>query len=57
MTADTARTAEALAADLRALGVATNRQTGEHLYLSHRTVATHLYRIFPKLGISTRTPT
>ncbi len=31
-----------------------NRQIGERLYLSHRTVASHLYRIFPKLGITTR---
>jgi DNA-binding CsgD family transcriptional regulator len=31
-----------------------NRQIGERLYLSHRTVASHLYRIFPKLGISSR---
>ena len=32
-----------------------NRQIGERLYLSHRTVSTHLYRIFPKLGITSRT--
>ncbi len=32
----------------------TNKQIGERLYLSHRTVASHLYRIFPKLGIATR---
>jgi DNA-binding CsgD family transcriptional regulator len=31
-----------------------NRQIGERLYLSHRTVASHLYRIFPKLGIISR---
>src|ERR1700734_1178814 len=31
-----------------------NRQIGERLYLSHRTVASHLYRIFPKLGINSR---
>jgi DNA-binding CsgD family transcriptional regulator len=31
-----------------------NRQIGERLYLSHRTVASHLYHIFPKLGISSR---
>jgi hypothetical protein len=24
------------------------------LYLSHRTIGTHLYRIFPKLGITSR---
>ncbi|MEV8631274.1 AAA family ATPase [Streptosporangium sp. NPDC051023] len=33
----------------------TNREIGERLYLSHRTVGAHLYRIFPKLGITSRT--
>ncbi|MEU4233615.1 AAA family ATPase [Nonomuraea sp. NPDC026600] len=32
----------------------TNREIGEKLYLSHRTVSSHLYRIFPKLGITSR---
>ena len=32
----------------------TNREIGEQLYLSHRTVGSHLYRIFPKLGVSSR---
>ena len=32
-----------------------NREIAERVYLSHRTVGSHLYRIFPKLGISTRT--
>lgn len=32
----------------------TNREIGERLYLSRRTVSTHLYRIFPKLGVSSR---
>lgn len=32
-----------------------NREIGERLYLSHRTVSTHLYRLFPKLGITSRT--
>jgi hypothetical protein len=31
-----------------------NKQIGERLYLSHRTVATHLYQIFPKLGVTSR---
>ena len=31
-----------------------NRDIGDRLYLSHRTVSTHLYRIFPKLGVSGR---
>lgn len=32
----------------------TNKQIGERLFLSPRTVATHLYQLFPKLGISSR---
>jgi DNA-binding CsgD family transcriptional regulator len=40
-------------ASLAAAGL-TNKQIGERLYLSHRTISGHLYRIFPKLGISTR---
>jgi DNA-binding NarL/FixJ family response regulator len=32
----------------------TNRQIGERLYLSHRTVGGHLHRAFPKLGVATR---
>jgi ATP/maltotriose-dependent transcriptional regulator MalT len=31
-----------------------NRQIGEQLYISHRTVGYHLHRIFPKLGITSR---
>jgi DNA-binding CsgD family transcriptional regulator len=31
-----------------------NREIGERLFLSHRTVGFHLYRIFPKLGITSR---
>jgi len=31
-----------------------NREIGERLYLSHRTVESHLYRLFPKLGITSR---
>jgi DNA-binding CsgD family transcriptional regulator len=40
-------------ASLAATGL-TNKQIGEKLFLSHRTVGTHLYRVFPKLGISSR---
>ncbi|MCE7010280.1 AAA family ATPase [Kibdelosporangium philippinense] len=40
-------------AQLAAKGL-TNREIGHRLYLSHRTVSTHLHRIFPKLGISSR---
>jgi DNA-binding NarL/FixJ family response regulator len=32
----------------------TNREIGERLFISHRTVGAHLYRMFPKLGISSR---
>jgi DNA-binding CsgD family transcriptional regulator len=31
-----------------------NREIGERLYLSHRTVESHLYRVFPKLEITSR---
>jgi DNA-binding CsgD family transcriptional regulator len=40
-------------AQLAAEGLS-NREIGQKLYLSHRTVGSHLYRIFPKLGISSR---
>ncbi|WP_219822110.1 helix-turn-helix transcriptional regulator [Streptomyces sp. Ru62] len=32
----------------------TNRQIAERMFVSHRTVGSHLYRIFPKLGVTTR---
>ncbi|MGI5460783.1 AAA family ATPase [Streptomyces sp. CA-249302] len=32
----------------------TNKQIGERLHLSPRTVGTHLYQLFPKLGIASR---
>ncbi len=31
-----------------------NREIGDRLFLSHRTVGAHLYRVFPKLGIASR---
>ena len=31
-----------------------NREIGQKLFVSPRTVSTHLYRIYPKLGISAR---
>jgi DNA-binding CsgD family transcriptional regulator len=32
----------------------TNREIGQRLFLSHRTIGSHLYRAFPKLGIAAR---
>jgi ATP/maltotriose-dependent transcriptional regulator MalT len=32
----------------------TNKEIAARIYLSHRTVGAHLYRVFPKLGISSR---
>jgi DNA-binding CsgD family transcriptional regulator len=40
-------------AQLAAKGLS-NRQIGEQLFLSHRTVGSHLYHLFPKLGITVR---
>ena len=40
-------------AELAATGL-TNKEIGEQLFLSPRTVATHLYELFPKLGITSR---
>jgi DNA-binding CsgD family transcriptional regulator len=37
-----------------AAGGLSNRAIAERLYLSHRTVGSRLYRIFPKLGITSR---
>ncbi|WP_432510661.1 helix-turn-helix transcriptional regulator [Kineococcus sp. SYSU DK001] len=40
-------------AQLAAQGL-TNREIGERLYVSPRTVGTHLQRMFPKLGVTSR---
>ncbi|WP_151483167.1 helix-turn-helix domain-containing protein, partial [Streptomyces albicerus] len=40
-------------ADLAARGL-TNKEIGERMHLSPRTVSSHLYRVFPKLGITSR---
>jgi DNA-binding CsgD family transcriptional regulator len=37
-----------------AAGGFTNREIGERLFLSHRTIGSHLYRIFPKLEVTSR---
>ncbi|MCQ4205934.1 helix-turn-helix transcriptional regulator [Streptomyces longispororuber] len=56
-TADGHRTAltaqEREIAELAAAGL-TNKQIAERLFISHRTVGTHLYQIYPKLGIASR---
>ena len=40
--------------DLLALGLR-NRDIGERLFISDRTVARHLVQVYAKLGVSTRT--
>ena len=45
--------AELQIAQLAAQG-RSNKEIGERLYLSPRTVGTHLYHLFPKLGITSR---
>jgi DNA-binding CsgD family transcriptional regulator len=40
-------------AQMAAAGL-TNREIGQRLYLYHRTISSHLYRTFPKLGITSR---
>ncbi|KUO17562.1 response regulator transcription factor [Streptomyces dysideae] len=54
-----ARPSVLTAQELQIAGLASrglsNKQIGERLNLSHRTVSTHLYKIFPKLGIASRT--
>lgn len=40
-------------AQLAAVGM-TNREIADRIYLSHRTVGAHLYKVFPKLGITRR---
>jgi len=41
-------------AELAARGLS-NREIAERLFVSHRTIGSHLYHIFPKLGITART--
>ncbi|MYW62520.1 AAA family ATPase [Streptomyces sp. SID8379] len=40
-------------AELAASGL-TNKEIGQRMHLSPRTVSSHLYRVFPKLGIASR---
>jgi DNA-binding CsgD family transcriptional regulator len=46
-------TQELQIAQMAATGM-TNREIGQQLYLSPRTVGSHLYRLFPKLGVTSR---
>jgi DNA-binding CsgD family transcriptional regulator len=50
---DQLTTQELQIAQLAAEGLS-NREIGQRLFLSHRTISTHLYRVFPKLGITSR---
>ncbi len=40
-------------AQMAATGLS-NREIADRLFLSHRTVGAHLYRVYPKLGIASR---
>jgi DNA-binding CsgD family transcriptional regulator len=40
-------------AELAAAGL-TNKEIGERLFLSHRTISSHLYHLYPKFGITSR---
>jgi DNA-binding NarL/FixJ family response regulator len=44
---------EQVVAELAAAGL-TNKQIGERLQVSHRTIGSHLARVFPKLGVTSR---
>jgi DNA-binding CsgD family transcriptional regulator len=47
-------TAQELQTAVLAAAGLSNREIGQRLFLSHRTVSSHLYRIYPKLGITGR---
>ncbi|WP_238006860.1 AAA family ATPase [Dactylosporangium sp. AC04546] len=47
-------TAQELQTAMLAAAGLSNREIGQRLFLSHRTVSSHLYRIYPKLGVSGR---
>jgi DNA-binding CsgD family transcriptional regulator len=50
---DSLSESERRVADLVARGYS-NKEIAHRLYMSHRTVGSHLYRIFPKLGLRSR---
>ncbi|GAB3840665.1 AAA family ATPase [Dactylosporangium cerinum] len=47
-------TAQELQTAMLAAAGLSNREIGQRLFVSHRTVSSHLYRIYPKLGITGR---
>jgi DNA-binding CsgD family transcriptional regulator len=47
-------TAQELQVAELAAGGLTNKEIASRLFMSHRTVSAHLYRVFPKLGITSR---
>jgi DNA-binding CsgD family transcriptional regulator len=47
-------TAQELQTAMLAAAGLSNREIGQRLFVSHRTVSSHLYHIFPKLGITGR---
>lgn len=47
-------TAQEYAVVQLAAGGLTNREIGDRLFLSHRTVGAHLIRAFPKLDVTSR---
>ncbi|MBX8689862.1 AAA family ATPase [Mycobacterium sp. 20091114027_K0903767] len=51
--ASTLTSQELQIAELAAAGLS-NREIADRIYVSHRTVAAHLYKVFPKLGITSR---
>jgi DNA-binding NarL/FixJ family response regulator len=50
---DSLSESERRVAELVARGCS-NKEIATRLYMSHRTVGSHLYRIFPKLGLRSR---
>jgi DNA-binding NarL/FixJ family response regulator len=50
---DTLTPQELQIAELAASGLS-NKDIGARLYLSHRTIGYHLYQVYPKLGVTSR---
>ncbi|MEV4513880.1 AAA family ATPase [Dactylosporangium sp. NPDC049525] len=47
-------TAQELQTAMLAAAGLSNREIGQRLFVSHRTVSSHLYRVYPKLGVTGR---